>query len=192
MTYSGLNKEDLREEIRKRRASLSTYEVLEKSNEIVARLKNLEEFERAGVIACYISFDNEVYTHGLIREFMEKKKILVPVVDENGGIFLSHLRRWEELQSGAYGILEPAKEFLRRASVENADIIIVPGIVFDERGNRIGYGGGYYDRLLSSTNALKVALAYEFQVLREIPAEEHDVRMDIIVTEERVLNYRSG
>ena len=189
MTYSGLNKEELREKIRRKRASLPTYEVLERSNRIVARLKNLGVFREAGIVACYISFDNEVYTHGLLKEFMEKKDMLVPVVKDKE-ILLSHLKNWRELSSGAYGILEPGKEFLRLRDFDEVEVVITPGIVFDERGNRIGYGGGYYDRLLSSMDATKIALAYEFQVLKKIPAEKHDVRMDIIVTEERTIYCR--
>ena len=184
MTYSGLNKHKLREEIRRRRASLPTYEVLEKSNRIVTRLKEMDDFINAGVIACYISFDNEVYTHGLIKQFIKSKDILVPVVRGNE-IFLSHIMDWKELKSGTYGILEPAGEFIRKRGYDEVELIIVPGIVFDKKGRRIGYGGGYYDRLLSSMDALKVALAYEFQIFDEIPEDEHDIRMDVIVTEER-------
>jgi 5-formyltetrahydrofolate cyclo-ligase len=66
----------------------------------------------------------------------------------------------------------------------------VPGVVFDEYGNRIGYGGGYFDKLLSNVEAIKIGLSYEFQVLKHIPHEEHDVKMDYILTEKKILCTR--
>jgi len=188
MIYLGLNKEVLRKEIKSKRDKLPTYEVLRRSNEIVARLKELQNFKEANVIACYISFGSEVYTHGLIKEYVKKKEILVPIVDKGSkNLFLSHLKDWKELDSGAYGILEPKKEFLRIKSYNEIEAVIVPGIVFDRKGNRIGYGAGYYDRLLKKVKAKKIALAYDFQVMERIPNEEHDVRMDVIVTEKEVI-----
>ena len=192
MRYSDLNKEEIRKKIKSKRDDLQTYEVLKRSNEIIANLKKLPEFEEATNIACYISFNNEVYTHGLIKEYVNKKRVFVPVIDrEKKEISLSHLKDWKELSSGAYGILEPKKEFLRIGKYDDVELIIVPGIVFDERGNRIGYGGGYFDRLLRKMKAKKVALAYDFQILKEIPNEEHDVRMDVIVSEKRILRIET-
>ncbi|HDN96024.1 MAG TPA: 5-formyltetrahydrofolate cyclo-ligase [Thermoplasmatales archaeon] len=188
MTYSGLNKEELRKEIKSKRDRLSTYEILKRSNEILAKLKELDDFINSKVIACYISFGSEVYTHGLIKEYVNKKDILVPVVDKKDkALLLSHLKDWKELDSGTYGILEPKNDFLRVRSYNEVELVIVPGIVFDEKGNRIGYGGGYYDRLLKRIDAKKIALAYDFQVMERIPNEEHDVRMDMIITEKRVI-----
>jgi len=183
-----LNKEELRKEIKSKRDRLSTYEILKRSNEILAKLKELDDFINSKVIACYISFGSEVYTHGLIKEYVNKKDILVPVVDKkNKALLLSHLKDWKELDSGTYGILEPKNDFLRVRSYNEVELVIVPGIVFDEKGNRIGYGGGYYDRLLKRIDAKKIALAYDFQVMERIPNEEHDVRMDMIITEKRVI-----
>ena len=192
MRYSDLNKEEIRRKIKSRRDELQTYEVLKRSNEIIANLKKLPEFKEATNIACYISFNNEVYTHGLIKEYVNKKRVFVPVIDrERKEIILSHLKDWKELSSGAYGILEPRKEFLRIGRYGDIQLIIVPGIAFDEKGNRIGYGGGYFDRLLKKLKAKKVALAYDFQILKEIPNEEHDVRMDVIVSEKRILRIET-
>jgi len=190
MTSSELNKEELRRKIKEIRDSLSISEVLKKSNEIIARLKEMAIFRKCRVIACYISFDNEVYTHGLIKEFISEKEILVPVIANERKLLLSHLKDWKELDSGAYGILEPRKKFLRLREYDETELVIVPGIAFDEKGDRIGYGGGYYDALLKKMNAIKIALAYEFQVMKEIPCEEHDVKMDFIITEKRVVECR--
>jgi len=181
-------KKEIRAKLLKRRNELTTYEVLKKSNEIIANLKKLNEFKNAEKIACYISFNNEVYTHGLIKEYLNKKEVLVPFIDrEKKEIRLAHIKSWKELEQGAYGILEPKKEALRIKDYSHIDVILVPGIAFDLRGYRIGYGKGYFDRLLAKVNGYKVGLAYDFQVLEKIPADKHDIRMDAIVTEKRII-----
>ena len=189
MISSGLSKEKLRSELRSMRNRLSTYEVLKRSNDIITTLTSLPSFLNAQVVACYLSFGSEVYTHGLVKAYCGTKDILIPVVDrEHRSLQLSHIRNWQELSTGAYGILEPKDAFLRIRDVEEAEMVIVPGIAFDEYGNRIGYGGGYYDSLLARADSLKVALAYDFQVLEHrIPDEPHDVRMDMILTDKRVI-----
>lgn len=187
MKFSGLNKHIIRKKILELRKNLPTYDVLKKSNEIIKKLEEIEEFKEAKKIACYISFGNEVYTHGFIKKYVETKIISVPVVNKKE-IFLSNIKSWSELQQGAYGILEPKKEFLRICN--NVDLIIVPGIAFDKKGNRIGYGEGYYDKLLKKLNAIKIALAYDFQLLDKIPSEKHDVKIDIIITEKRILRIK--
>jgi len=191
MTSLELNKEKIRKKIKEKRDSLSTFEILKKSNEIITQLKNMTIFRGSKIIACYISFNNEVYTHGLIKEFISEKEILVPVIDKKRKkLLLSHLKNWGELNGGMYGILEPAEKFLRLKGYEEVDLVIVPGIVFDEDGNRIGYGGGYYDALLKEMDATKVALAFELQVMEKIPAEKHDMKMDFIITEKRIVDCR--
>ncbi len=177
-------KNKLRKKLLEKRNALSAYEVLEKSNEIISKLTSLEEFKKTEKLLCYISFGNEVYTHGLIKAYAGIKKIAVPVVDGDN-LLLSYIKDWKELSTGTYGILEPKE--IRIAKPKEIEIAIVPGIVFDERGYRIGYGKGYFDRLLSKTNAKKIGLAYDFQVLKEIPSEQHDVKMDMIITERRIL-----
>ncbi|MBC7081804.1 MAG: 5-formyltetrahydrofolate cyclo-ligase [Thermoplasmatales archaeon] len=177
-------KEKIRKELLEKRNSLTTYEILEKSNLILKNLYSLEEFSKASKLASYISFGSEVYTHGLIREYSKKKEFFVPFI-KDGDIFLSRISSWEELEGGIYGILQPKEPKVENG---NLDIIIVPGIAFDENGNRIGYGKGYFDRLLKKFSSIKVALAFDFQVLKNIPNQEHDVKMDIIVTEKRIIN----
>ncbi|MBI4399828.1 5-formyltetrahydrofolate cyclo-ligase, partial [Candidatus Micrarchaeota archaeon] len=105
-------------------------------------------------------------------------------------IELSEIRSLEELAPGAYGILEPKKEFLRPAGYEEIQLVIVPGIAFDLKGNRIGYGLGYYDKLLPKLKCPKLALAFNFQVLPEIVEEKHDVKVDKIITETDVINIK--
>ena len=97
------------------------------------------------------------------------------------------MKSWEELRVGSYGILEPRIEKIRKTNVEDLELIIVPGIAFDKNGNRLGHGKGYYDRILGKTNATKIGLAFEFQIVGKIPTNENDKPVDIIITEERVI-----
>jgi 5-formyltetrahydrofolate cyclo-ligase len=183
-----LNKNQQRKHIQNIRDALSTYDLLRKSNEIVKRLKNIHELDQSTVVACYISFDNEVYTHGFIREYIKQKEILIPFIDrQTKKLHLSHLKNWKELQSGCYGILEPEKSSLRIKKPSIVDVFLIPGIVFDRYGNRIGYGCGYFDKLLSKLDATKIGLAFDFQVLERIPHEPHDIKMDYILTETQTI-----
>ncbi len=117
------------------------------------------------------------------------KKILVPYIDGDD-LKLSVLKEMDsDLEPGNFGVLEPTGDSLRPVSTEEADLIIVPGLAFDREGNRIGYGGGYYDNLLKKTNedARFIALAYEFQITNRVPHDEKDVPVHRILTEKRII-----
>jgi len=183
-------KKVLRQRMLKKRSDVPKSEILEKSNQIKKRLFEMKEFNQARTILFYISYDNEVYTHNMIKECISNgKQVIVPVTDkENRCLILSKLENWENLDCGAYGILEPGKEHVKEVSLDVIDIIVVPGVTFDERGYRIGHGIGYYDGLLKdSINATHIGLAFEFQIVDTIPVEEHDINVDKIVTEERII-----
>ncbi len=97
----------------------------------------------------------------------------------------------DDLVTGAYSIMEPDPERCPRVDPSELDIVIVPGSVFDRRGGRLGYGGGYYDRFLSkdAPQALRIALAFSFQVQdNNIPLQPHDELMDYIVTEKEIIH----
>ena len=120
----------------------------------------------------------------------KEKNIIVPYVVKNNPILqLSELKNFNELEPKTLDILEPRDNFIREFGLKKLDLVIVPGIVFDENGYRIGYGYGYYDRFLKKLdkNVKKIGLAFEFQLVGKIPEERHDVPVDIVVTEERVL-----
>jgi len=182
-------KQKIRKKLLDLRNSLSAAEIFERSNQVMANILGMDDFKKAEVVAVYISFGTEVNTHGLIRSIMGKKKVLVPVVTDKKKkeLILSELRNWKELSSGSYGILEPKKEFVRENDGDEVDISLVPGVAFDVYGNRIGYGSGYYDRLLKKMAGIKVGVAYDFQVIDKIPNEGHDVRVDKIATDRFVM-----
>lgn len=179
-----MKKEEIRKKILQKRNELPSSEILEKSNEIISKLISLKEFRKAKRILCYVSFGSEVFTHELIQAYIDKKDIAVPVVKENE-LALSYIKDWKELSKGRYGILEP--KAMKIANLDEISLAIVPAVAFDEMGYRIGYGRGYFDKLLAKMNAMKIGLGYEFQIVEKIPEEKHDVRMDRIITEKRII-----
>lgn len=183
-------KDRLRKELIKLRKNLSQKEVIEKSNEIKKRLFEINEFKQAATILFYVSYNNEVFTHDMIKECISNgKKVIVPISDkENRRLTLSELNSWNDLELGSYNILEPKKDKIKEISINEVDLIIVPGVGFDEQGQRIGHGKGYYDNLLkNSVKSNHIGLAFEFQILKKIPIESHDLPVHIIITEERLI-----
>ena len=186
-------KNKIRKELIKIRENRSQDEILEKSNEIKKRLFEINEFKQASTILFYISYDNEVFTHDMIKEYISNgKNVIVPISDkENRRLILSKLNNWDDLELGSYNILEPRKDKIKEVSIEEINLIIVPGVGFDARGHRIGHGKGYYDNLLkNSGNILSIGLAFESQVVKKIPTEAHDLPVHKIVTEKRVINCK--
>ena len=119
----------------------------------------------------------------LIKEVLHDKDVSVPKTNLTEKRFdICKLEYWDDLAEGEFGVLEPKYVKL----VEKVDLVIVPGVAFDIRGHRLGYGQGFYDRVLPTLNCPKIALAYDEQVLVELPREDHDARMDMIVTDKRI------
>jgi 5-formyltetrahydrofolate cyclo-ligase len=183
-------KKDIRSTILKKRSSMPRSEVQKKSKLIKEQIFQMQEFREAKTILFYVSYDNEVDTHEMIKESLGmKKQVVVPKTDMNNRtIICSSLTRWDDLLSGAYNILEPRRECVNEVSPESIDLMIIPGVAFDCQGNRIGHGMGYYDRLLQKKIITHcVGLAFELQIVESIPSEKHDVKVEKIVTEERII-----
>jgi len=184
-------KERLRKEIKEKRRKHSKEENRKKSKEIKEKLFSLAEFKYAETVLFYISYDGEVFTHDMILESFYNKNIIVPVSNtEDCSLTLSHLKSWEELSIGSYGILEPRIEKIRKTNIEDIDLIIVPGVAFDKKGNRMGHGKGYYDRLLEQTETTIIGLCFEFQIVEKTPTKSHDKAVDFIITESRIINSK--
>jgi 5-formyltetrahydrofolate cyclo-ligase len=153
----------------------------------------LPEFAAADWVLAYVSLGHEVATHALIKQLLvADKHVCVPKFDEAMGEYVvSELCDFDmELVEGKFGILEPGSEAVRCVDPGKLGALLVPGLAFDEMGNRLGRGRGYFDRILQKTTGAKLALAYDFQLVEEVPAAEHDVRMDFIITETRVVNVK--
>ena len=184
----------LRNDILKKRDLLSRVEQRERSCSITNNVKNMVEFRDAATVLVYVDFRSEVVTRPLIDYMLQcGKKVVVPVTliqdKDLLTVFITNPER--ELAPGYCSIPEPIVEIREKQTVspDIIDIIFLPGSVFDERGGRMGYGGGYYDRFVSikAPQALRVGLAYELQVVKRAPLQDHDEFMDFIVTEERTI-----
>ena len=184
-------KKELRTQVLKRRDSIPPDQKKRKDDAIRNRLFNLEEFIDAKSMLMYVSFRTEVDTLGQLDGILcLGKKLVVPLVDSKiKTLTLYEIKATSELVPGYMGIPEPKVGEDRIAELKDIDIIVVPGTGFDIKGNRLGYGGGYYDRLLSNADKKipTVALAFEEQIVENIPVEPHDMKLDIIVTDERVI-----
>ena len=150
------------------------------SAKVLAALEAHPAFRAANTILLYHSLKDEVDTHAFIRKWSKEKRILLPVV-VGDDLELRIYSGPEDMATGSYGIEEPTGEvFTDLAAI---DFIAVPGVAFDSKGNRLGRGKGYYDRLLPRIpSAFKAGICFPFQLVEEVPAESHDIRMDIIIT----------
>lgn len=177
-------KRELREKMRALRSGMGGERGEACSLCIFKRLKNMPEWEGVRRVFCYLSFGSEVRTDEILRWLLDGgKKVYVPVVCGDH-MRLADYRLGAPMRRGAFGIREPEQPVFYDGEV---DVALVPGLAFTEQGGRMGYGGGYYDRFLAGSRALTIALAYELQILRELPLESHDLSMQRIVTEQRVI-----
>lgn len=152
------------------------------SENIIKKAINLIKKNKLSSIHCYLSIKNEVKTDKLF-EYFKDVKIYVPVTKKKE-LKTALFQGRKNLIRKKFEILEPKNPIIE--DVE-PDVIIVPGIVFDLKGNRIGYGKGYYDCFLSNKTGIKIGLCYDFQLYNSIPNEKHDIKMDIIITENRII-----
>lgn len=185
-------KSNIRADLLKRRCALTPGEVSEKSKMVTKRLLAMEEYQKASTVMTYLSFRNEVKTDGLIRQAMASgKKVLVPVTDIfNKRIVPSLLLKFpEDLAPGPLQIMEPKAGSLRLCNPALIDLVIAPGVAFDLEGNRLGYGGGFYDRflLLTRPDCVTVGLTFELQVLFRLESGPHDMPVNYVLTEERII-----
>ncbi len=181
----------LRREILARRAALDPPARARLSAAALERTQTLDAFRRARVVLGYASFGSELDTRPLLQQALASGRTLVlPRVDrESKRLVLHEVRDLDaELRPGTWGIPEPVRERCRLVAPAEIDFVLVPGVVFDPEGGRIGYGAGYYDRLLGSwPEPLPplVAAAFELQVVPAVPVLATDRRVDLVVTESR-------
>ncbi|HNX52159.1 MAG TPA: 5-formyltetrahydrofolate cyclo-ligase [Pontiellaceae bacterium] len=150
----------------------------------VKNLQYLAAFQSARTVGAYMPLPGEVDISPLFA--CPEKIFFIPAFDESSGLYRM-ARLAGELKTGRFGIREPAVPVF--AEEHDLDLIIVPGVAFDRAGQRIGRGGGFYDRLLPQYRAIRTGICFDFQCLEVIPAEDHDVRMDFTVTESKILKF---
>jgi len=189
-----ITKNQIRQEIALRRKSENRESVKNKSIEITKRVINLEPFIKGRAIMCYMDFKNEVMTKYIISHCFENgKKVILPLVDTIDGVKrivpYEVMDMEKDVSYGTFGILEPKKDSAKIFNPEEIDLVIVPGVAFDIYRNRLGYGAGFYDRFLKLVrpSCPKIGIAFEFQIYDAIPVEEHDIPLDFVITEERII-----
>lgn len=154
---------------------------------IFASLRAFPPFSRAKAVLCYVSTGSEADTRLILTAALEEgKNVFVPRCASEGRMDFFRIADLSDLRPGKFGILEPEDRAALRWTDGDA-LCLVPGLGFTESGARIGYGGGYYDRFLLEKNVLQIGLCYDFQILPAVPEEAHDVRMDWIVTDTRII-----
>ena len=188
-------KDSVRDIVRLKRQSLGDVWLNEHSAAVTERVVSLPEFKNAGMVGCYLSAPGEVITDGIIQEsWARRKKVLVPAWRPESAVYeMVFLEQDAGLDAGPFNIQEPKEK--NWCSLEMAGIVFVPGVAFDTAGTRVGHGRGYYDRILAgpvAETSCYVALGFEFQVFDRLPAEEWDMRMDLVITEKATTRVNRG
>ena len=179
-----MEKSELRKQIRDLKRAVPPEEKLRRSEAVMQKVEALPEFEKARVVLLYWSMADEVQTHAFVERWYKEKVLLLPCVDGDDLLLRQYTGPECMVEGEQFGIGEPNATLPVYSDLGSVEMIIVPGVAFDRAGNRMGRGRGFYDRLLKSTpNAIKVGVAYDFQMLDSIPVEPHDVKMDKVISE---------
>lgn len=180
-------KSQLRAKCKITRSELDINYVTEANKRIFEKITNLSEFLQAGSIMIYISCKSEVDTKRIIDYCLDiGKKVYVPVTLSKERIIKAcELKTFDNLKVGAYGIPEPKKQnFCEKQQI---DMCVVPGLAFDRKGHRMGYGGGYYDRFLSDYDGFTVGISFNKCIIESTLPKEYDVAVKAVVTEKEVI-----
>lgn len=187
-----ITKVQIRDDIAKRLAALSQKELAAKTKQIGDRLFEFANFLESKIALLYINSKNEVPSNDIFAKSYQYGKIVVlPAFDaETFDMALMKVDNpQKDLKVGPRGILEPDPMRCKTVPIEKIDIAIIPAVALDEKGGRIGSGEGYYDRLIPNLaiTTRKVALAFEEQIIQQVPIESHDRHVDIIITDKRII-----
>jgi 5-formyltetrahydrofolate cyclo-ligase len=195
-------KRELRAEKAALRDSLSLDQRTSRSSLACSHASQWLRQEGASSFMAYVSFRSELDTRPLITAaWAQARKVLLPrVIQASGRMSLHTVASWEDLAPGAYGIQEPITGAIELPCPEGVpDVVFVPGLAFDSRGGRLGYGRGYYDRLRAAWDAelsesarppVWAGLAYGLQLVQEVPMDDHDAYMDMLITEDGIIHCR--
>jgi 5-formyltetrahydrofolate cyclo-ligase len=185
-------KNAIRQDIIQKREELGDLEKNEKSLAISKRLFGIDEFKKSKVVFCFLSTFFEVQTEKIIRESLRLgKQVLVPLLDPEGeNLQASRIPSMDiDFIIGKYGIKQPTLKRIDIVAFSNIDFVVVPGLAFDNIGNRIGYGAGFYDKFFKkiSSGVTRVAVSYDFQLLNLVPHSDLDEPVHFLITETQAL-----
>ncbi|NQT67848.1 MAG: 5-formyltetrahydrofolate cyclo-ligase [Actinobacteria bacterium] len=186
---TSLFKSDIRKRIQNKRNSLPIRDRKKRSKIIAEKFFGTAYYNNSNNILIFYPFRSETDVTIIIRQALENKKnIILPRIhgQELKLFYVDNLKK--QLERGAYGIMEPTTDLCRPAKISDIDLVVVPGISFDKNLNRLGYGGGYYDKLLLRIpeGVKKIALCFDIQVVDSIPVSEHDIKVDILITDTKI------
>lgn len=185
-------KQEIRKEMRRLRTNLSRSQRNQCHLKIFAHVRESWKVEWK-VALTYLNTQTEVDTQNILRFAFDKKlRVCVPSFNSEKNIYVPcELKKPDqELESGRYGIQEPLLHDRCIISMQEIDVVFVPGLAFDRMGHRLGYGMGYFDHMCRNIRAQKIGLAYGFQILENIIPHSNDVSMDFIITEKEVISCR--
>jgi 5-formyltetrahydrofolate cyclo-ligase len=192
MEDSPLTKDALRLTVAKRLEGMPPETLARKYAQIESRLFDFANFLEANIVLLYMGSAPEITTRTMLTKSLEYRKVLIlPAfrAERHEVLLMRVTNPAQDLRPGPRGVLEPNPERCKQVPPDCLDIAIIPGVVFDEKGGRIGTGKGYYDRFIPRlpTTTRKVSLATEEQVFPQVPMESHDQHVDIIITENRTI-----
>lgn len=181
-----MQKKEIRQQLIKWRRELTDEERLKKDQAVFRHLKEIQAFQSAHKVLFYYSVNGETDTRQMILHYLEEKELYLPKIVAPDEFKAIPIKAPLQLEAGLEKVPEPL-DLNADATEDKLDLIILPGVAFDKKGNRLGMGKGYYDRYLAKHKGIKrVALAYEEQVLDSIPKESYDEPVDIIVTDQNI------
>ncbi len=171
-------KQVIRKEMKEKRRALTSKQIQIASESICKKVCATQAYKAAKTVCLYLSAYKEVDTASLLAQCRQDGKIVaLPVTDENGAITLYVDNG--DYKKGNFSITEPSGD--KTVDPQDVDIFILPGLAFDKSGNRLGFGMGCYDRLLSKTNGYKIGICYAFQYIDALPTDAYDIKMDKII-----------
>ena len=206
-----MDKKEIRKEVTEKKKALTNEQVLQWSEELKEKFCSLDAYKEAESIYFYMSYNQEVQTIPMIEQAIaDGKRAAVPIMLISGETLnkegkpkhdymeFVYLHSMDECEPNFMGIPEPPKSLIDKDPSRIADekkvLIMMPGLAFDKAGNRIGYGGGFYDKYLDShpdTEFQKIALCFDFQIYDHIPTEPHDEKMDLVISPSEIVEKQA-
>ena len=183
-------KNQIRNEMKEKRRSMKKTAVAEKSRKAAELFLNSDVYKSAKTIMLYMPLGNETNTEEIIKQaFADGKSLVLPVTDEESGAITPVVfEKSTVFQKGGFSIREPQNHVV--AEKAEIDVVVVPGIAFDRTGARVGFGKGCYDMFLCGMDVMKVGYCFDFQLMDKIPADQHDIKMDFVVTENEIIGCK--
>lgn len=176
-----MEKSQLRKQIREIKKQYTPQEKKEKSVAVWKQIEENPHFKKAQTVLAYWSMEDEVYTHEFVQKWASQKTMLLPCV-RGEELDIRCFESVDKLCPGeAYAIPEPVGQLF--SEWEKIDLVLVPGVAFDQQGNRLGRGKGYYDKILKQLTAYKIGISFDFQLVGRVPVDGQDVKMDHVIWE---------